>query len=43
MAWILPNKYPSSICGTLKQFIQVNDVKSITFDNGVEFMYHYKL
>lgn len=42
-AWILPNKSPSTVYEILKKFVQENVVESITFDNWVEFMYHYKL
>jgi IS30 family transposase len=43
MARVLPNKSPQWVLGKLLQYIKKNDVKSITFDNWIEFMYHYKL
>lgn len=42
-AWILPNKTPKWVNEVLKKFVTENDVKSMTFDNWVEFMYHYRL
>lgn len=42
-AWVLPSKSPDLVVGKLKEYITKNEVKSITFDNWVEFMYHYKL
>jgi len=43
MARVLHNRSPSWVLEKLKEFIKENNVKSITFDNGVEFMYHYEL
>ena len=42
-AWVFPNKSPTLVEEKLKEFILENNVRSITFDNGVEFMHHYKL
>lgn len=43
MAWVLTNKSPTWVIEKLVSYIDKNNVKSITFDNGIEFMYHYKL
>lgn len=43
MAWVLPNKAPQWVVEKLLEYIEEYNVKSITFDNGIEFMYHYKL
>ena len=43
MAWVLPNKSPSWVEEKLAEYIDKNNVRSLTFDNGTEFMYHYKL
>lgn len=43
LAYLLPNKRPSEVQKKLQQVISDYGVQSITFDNWVEFMYHYKL
>jgi len=43
LAYWLPNKKPLWVQKKLQQIIEEYGIKSITFDNWVEFMYHYKL
>ena len=43
MARILPSKSPRYVLEKLAIFITETNVRSMTFDNGIEFMYHYKL
>lgn len=43
LAYWLPNKRPIEVQKKLQEVISEYDVKSITFDNWVEFMYHYRL
>lgn len=43
IAYWLPNKKPSEVQKKLHKAITQYGIKSITFDNWVEFMYHYKL
>lgn len=39
----LPNKIAETVENVLKEQIEKRNIKSITFDNGVEFSNHYKL
>ena len=43
LAYRLPSKSPSEVQKKLQSVIKQFGIKSITFDNWVEFMYHYKL
>lgn len=43
MAMKLPNKKAFTVEQVLRKWIKMLDIKSITFDNGVEFANHYKL
>lgn len=43
LAYRLPNKSPAEVQKKLQSAIKHFGIKSITFDNWVEFMYHYKL
>lgn len=43
LAYMLPNKSPLTVQKKLSSIIKAYTVKSITFDNWVEFMYHYRL
>lgn len=43
IAYWLPNKKPSEVQKKLQQCIEEYNIESITFDNWVEFMYHYRL
>jgi hypothetical protein len=43
LAYRLPNKSPLTVQKKLQSIIEQFGIKSITFDNWIEFMYHYKL
>jgi IS30 family transposase len=43
LAYRLPNKSPFEVQKKLHSVIEQFGIKSITFDNWIEFMYHYKL
>jgi transposase, IS30 family len=43
LAYRLPNKSPLTVQKKLQSIIERFGIKSITFDNWIEFMYHYKL
>jgi len=43
LAYKLPSKSPSEVLKKLQVVIKKYGIQSITFDNWVEFMYHYKL
>jgi len=43
MAIKLPNKKAITVEEVLKRWVNLLGIKSITFDNGVEFANHYKL
>jgi IS30 family transposase len=39
----LPNKSPKTVIEIIKKYVKYLSIKSITFDNWVEFMYHLDL
>ena len=43
LAYRLPSKSPSEVLKKLHPVIKQFGIKSITFDNWIEFMYHYRL